>query len=446
MTPRVENALKAATDTKALLVAPGALREIAPLFRAQFGAGARAIIVADTNTHAIAGAAASALLRGGGVPQDGPLVLDARDLHAEYCHVETVLARLRATDAVPVAVGSGTVNDLCKLASHLAGRPYMVAGTAASMDGYTSFGASITKDGAKQTMTCPAPRAALADLDIMARAPAEMTAAGYADLFAKITGGADWLVADAAGADPLNPVAWDLVQGGLPPALSDPAGVRAGDPVALGRLVEGLMLGGFAMQYAKSSRPASGAEHYISHIWDMEHHRHNGRGVSHGFQVAIGTITILAFYEELLKIDLAALDAAAAAAAWPEFAGMEKTIHALYGGGSIGRILSESRAKYTGRQAVAAQLELIKRAWPGLKTRLEKQLVPVAEAQRRLAAAGVPTEPEHIGISRSRLRETLLKAPYFRNRFTAIDLAQRAGLFGACVSALFGPGGRWEIK
>ncbi|MDR0352054.1 MAG: hypothetical protein LBI02_01415, partial [Opitutaceae bacterium] len=69
MTTNMETALKAATDTKALLIAPGALCEIASLFRAQFGAGARAIIIADTHTHVAAGAAASALLRGGGVPQ-----------------------------------------------------------------------------------------------------------------------------------------------------------------------------------------------------------------------------------------------------------------------------------------------------------------------------------------------------------------------------------------
>ena len=94
---------------------------------------------------------------------------------------------LKNHDAIPIAVGSGTINDLTKLSSHLTGRRYMCVGTAASMDGYTAFGASITADGSKQTFNCPAPQACLADLDIICQAPIEMTASGYADLFAKIT-------------------------------------------------------------------------------------------------------------------------------------------------------------------------------------------------------------------------------------------------------------------
>ena len=79
-------------------------------------------------------------------------------------------AVLAASQAIPVAVGSGTINDLTKLAAHRLGRPYMVVATAASMDGYTAYGASITHRGSKQTFDCPAPLAVLADLDVIARA------------------------------------------------------------------------------------------------------------------------------------------------------------------------------------------------------------------------------------------------------------------------------------
>ncbi len=96
-----------------------------------------------------------------------------------------------------MAVGSGSLNDIVKRAAHEAGRPYLSVATAASMDGYTAFGAAITKDGYKQTMTCPAPRAVLADLEVLAGAPPAMTASGYGDLLGKVTAGADWLVADA---------------------------------------------------------------------------------------------------------------------------------------------------------------------------------------------------------------------------------------------------------
>ena len=111
-------------------------------------------------------------------------------------------AALRPHDAIPVAVGSGTVNDLTKLASHRTGRPYLCVATAASMDGYTAFGASITCQGNKHHFPCPAPAAVVADLDLLSAAPGSMNAWGYADLMAKVPAGADWMVADAVGAEP----------------------------------------------------------------------------------------------------------------------------------------------------------------------------------------------------------------------------------------------------
>ena len=52
------------------------------------------------------------------------------------------------------------------------------------------------------------------------------------------------------------------------------------------------MFGGFAMQSSKSSRPASGAEHQFSHLWDMQHHTHNGVAPSHGFKVGVATLAV----------------------------------------------------------------------------------------------------------------------------------------------------------
>ena len=62
---------------------------------------------------------------------------------------------LAGNDAIPIAVGAGSINDLTKLAAHLCGRQYLSVATAASMDGYTAFGASITHEGSKQTFDCP---------------------------------------------------------------------------------------------------------------------------------------------------------------------------------------------------------------------------------------------------------------------------------------------------
>ena len=309
-----------------------------------------------------------------------------------------------------------------------------------------AFGASITHEGAKQTFSCPAPRAVVADLDVIAGAPPEMTAAGYADLLAKVTAGADWILADALGEEPVEPRAWAIVQGGLRDALADPAGARRGDVAAIGPLTEGLMLGGFAMQWSRSSRPASGAEHQFSHLWDMEHHTHRGEAPSHGFKVGVATHAVSRFYEEFLALGPEAIDPAAAAQAWPASpANDEAAIRARFrDSGFAETAVKECRAKAIGAPALHAQLTRLREEWSSIRERLQAQLLPAAEVRRRLAAVGAPTEPEEIGLTRSRLRASFLRAFHLRRRFTVLDVAVRANLLEPLLGRIFGPGAGWD--
>ncbi|RYZ98142.1 MAG: sn-glycerol-1-phosphate dehydrogenase, partial [Moraxellaceae bacterium] len=401
---------------------------------------------ADAITYEIAGNLVYQLLDEANITQLEPFIFADPHLYAEYTFVQQLVDFLTENNAIPVAVGSGTINDLTKLAAHLTHRQYLCVATAASMDGYTAFGASITADGAKQTFNCPAPQACLADIEIIAQAPSEMTAAGYADLFAKITAGADWILADRLGVEPIEAKAWSIVQDGLHDALSDPVGVRKGDPEAITKLVEGLMLGGFAMQWSRSSRPASGAEHQFSHLWNMENHLNNGEHISHGFQVSIGTLAITAFYEQFLATPIEKLDRSSACANWPLSAESEAEALKIFEGTDFPTIgLQETKAKYIDREQLALQLEALKINWLVLKQRLEKQLVPFHEARHRLELVGAPTAPEQIGISRERLRETFVRAQFIRRRFTILDVAIRTGYVNQWLDALFGKGGIWEI-
>src|SRR5690606_29293880 len=122
----------------------------------------------------------------------------------------------------------------------------------------------------------------------------------YADLLAKVTAGADWLVADAIGVEPIHAAVWDMLQPHLPQWISNPEGIHSGSIEATECLLEGLIIAGLAMQAAKSSRPASGAEHQFSHLWDMEHHVWRGEEPSHGFKVGIGMLASSLLYEQLL--------------------------------------------------------------------------------------------------------------------------------------------------
>ena len=444
---RVEYALAHATETKALRIGAGILPQTGELFKELFP-GCRAIVIADPTTFKVAGSDVQKSLAAAGVALDEPHIFTAPDLHAEWTFVEELDAVLKNTDAIPVAVGSGTINDLTKLCSHHHNRRYMVVGTAASMDGYTSYGASITYKCAKQTFSCPAPLGVLADTAIIAAAPKELTASGYADLFAKVPAGADWIISDALGIEPLDKRSFSIVQDGLHDALGDPEGIRKGTVETIEPLVEGLMLGGFAMQALQSSRPASGADHQFSHLWNMEHHTMaDGRTPSHGFQVSIGLLASLAYYDQFLKSDIAHLDVESAVAAWPEWDEAERYARELYAGTDFPEIgVVETRAKYIDKDHLRAQLNLLKNNWTEIKARLEKQLVSFNEASRRLRIVGAPTLPEDIGLTRERMRASVIRAQHIRRRFTILDVAVRTNMLEKWSDAIFGPGGVWEIK
>ncbi len=442
-----EQALRAARDTRLLRVGIGARHDTAAAFTALFGSR-RAVVVADTHTFAAAGRDVVDSLRAGAVAGEAPILL-GDEVHAEYGFVETLAARLSRTDAIPVAVGSGTINDLTKLAAHQQDRPYLVVATAASMDGYTAFGASITSRGAKQTFACPAPRGVLADLEVIAAAPQGLNASGYADLLAKCPAGADWIVADAAGAEPIVPAVWRTVQSRLRAWLDAPADIAGGEPEALRRLVFGLMLSGFALQAAQSSRPASGAEHQFSHLWDMQRHTHGGAAASHGFQVGIGTLASLALYERLLaKEDLlgALDDVERAVRLWPAWEDVEREIAARLDAEALRAVARrEMQAKYVPADALRAQLLRVREAWPQVRPRLARHLhgYGFAEVREKFRAAGCPDEPEQIGLSRTHLRASYRQAYFIRRRFTVLDLAARTALMDAALEHLFGPDGPW---
>ena len=440
------DALRAASDTRRLEVGERLLGEIPRVFREQFG-GRPAVIIADANTFAAAGQSVQEAFRGAPNQTLEPFIFHSPDLYGEHRFVVELVASLQRHEAIPVAVGSGTINDLTKLAAHRTGRPYLSVATAASMDGYTSFGASITHEGAKQTFNCPAPTAVVADLGVICAAPAGMNAWGYADLLAKVPAGADWILADALGVEPIHPLAWNIVQGRLREAVGDPDGVRARHPAAIGHLVEGLMLGGFAMQTTQTSRPASGAEHQFSHLWDMQHHTHQGHAPSHGLKVGIATLAVTALYECLLKKPLDRLDVSSCCAAWPEQATWLWRVRASLGEGDLGAVaLRETSAKCSSTEEVRAQLERLRAVWLQLTERLRRQLIPFAVLKQMLRAAGAATEPEQIGISRQRLRDSFWQAFYIRRRFTALDLAARTGLLDTCLNEMFGPSGEWPIE
>ena len=443
----IERALERATDTKACLVGDGALGETARLFKEFFPGADRAIVVEDPRTRAAAGERVAEMLRAAGVEVAEHVVEPGGKIfHADYSYVEEVREAIKSAGVekdgrkiVPVAVGSGVINDLTKRASGELGIPYLTVGTAASVDGYSSFGASLrSPEGAKQTYACPAPRVIVADLDVMRTAPAWMAASGFADLMAKVPAGADWILAYELGASVWHDSSWHTVQDGLKDSIGDPEGVVAMKTEPLARFVEGLMLGGFAMQDMQSSRPASGAEHLFSHLLEMRDHTFKGEIVPHGIQVGVFTLFMCRVYEQMLAFDYSSLDVESCLANWKPLEEQEKIGEAMFAGTKFPEIgVKAVRAKFVDRETTRARLESFKARWPQIKARLEAQLIPSAEIERRLKVVGAPTTPEGIGSTVEASLKDARKTIFMRDRYMALDFLALTGQLDAFAARAF---------
>ncbi len=420
-----------------VLIAPGALAQVGLLYGRVFGTSP-ACLIADENTWGAAGAAVERALHGQGIATRRH-ILPARPRPKPTVELASEIALMLAQDsATPIAIGSGVINDLVKYAAFLLNRPYLCVATAASMDGYTSGGAPLSDKGFKKTIATRPARAVLADLDVIAAAPPEMLGWGYGDLAGKVPAGGDWLIADALGIEPLHDVAWPMVQDGLAGWLGQPDLLAKGDRAALDGLFVGLTLVGLAMEAHGSSRPASGADHQIAHIWEMGDLAQNGERVSHGACVSVGCVAVLQLYDWLLAQNLTRLDVAAIVAQARGPAQQAAHIRRALGPDEIGeRAVIETAAKSVTPAQHGARLVLLAQVWPDLATRLRARLMTAPAMIQRLQRVGAPSASTDIGVSRAHLRATIAKARYLRDRYTVLDLLEETGLLTQAIDAVF---------
>ncbi|MFN3577050.1 MAG: sn-glycerol-1-phosphate dehydrogenase [Tabrizicola sp.] len=418
-----------------VVIGRGVLAEAGALYARHFHGPA--VLMADDRGWGAAGRGVEAAFAARGIPTRRHVIPAVPRPKPTVELAEALRAALRPGET-PVAVGSGVMNDVVKHAAFSAGIPYMCVATAASMDGYTSAGAPLSERGFKKTIPCRPAKVLLADLDVIAAAPPEMTGWGYGDLAGKVPAGGDWIIADALGIEPIDDVAWPMVQDGLAGWLSQPDRIAAGDRAAVEGLFLGLTLVGLAMEAHGSSRPASGADHQIAHLWEMDDLRHGGERVSHGACVAVGAMASLRMFDWLLTRDFAAFDPARRAAEAPTLAAKEAEIRARFGPGEIAeRAIVETRAKHVEGRALQARLTRLRGIWPDLQARLRARLWPAARMADHLARAGAPVEAADIGVDPAYLHRTILKARFLRSRYTVLDLLDEVGLLDqAALAAL----------
>lgn len=387
------------------------------------------LLVTDEITWQIAGQALAAELQRAELSVEYQIFSASPRLRPTMENGEQLRSRLLSGDRFPIAVGAGVINDLTKYAAFASGRPYVCVPTAASMDGYASAGSVLSQGGFKITHSCAPPYLLAIDLSLLAAAPKSMAGWGYGDLAGKVPAGADWLVADALGLEPIDQVAWPLVQDHLHLCLSGPEGLPQGNPKAIRGLLIGLLLTGLAMEFHGTSRPASGADHQIAHLWEMEHHTYQGEPVSHGACVAVGCLATLALYDWLLRQSFVELTQPTVLTRYPTLQAKEQEIEQSFSHPEIiRRAKLETQAKHCEPMQLAKRLSTLHRQWSQLQIRLQSHLIPTEELTRLLRSAGAPTTAAEIGVTPEHLRRTIRSARFIRSRYTILDLLEEVGM------------------
>lgn len=243
------------------------------------------------------------------------LVIEEPDsiVHATPENAAKIQARFKDKDII-VGVGSGTICDLCKYASHNYNEneslPIVIVQTALSVNAFSDNSSVMLFSGVKRTVHSRYPDILLIDLDIVMAAPAEMNVSGYGDLIATWTAPADWYLANVLGmGDNFHTAPSDMIRTQCAELLRDSELLRNGDAEVIGRLANALTLSGLSMGLADESSPASGSEHVMSHLIDMASRVRKTGICYHGTQVAVSGIFSSLIWDYLLnEFDPASVD------------------------------------------------------------------------------------------------------------------------------------------
>jgi len=377
------------------------------------GFGGRLAVVSDDNTRAVLGDRVLNAL--GGIAQVRDIRLPGRP-HADGETAEAIRHDSDSCDAL-IAVGAGTINDLCKYAAARDGKPYAVFATAPSMNGYTSVNAAITIAGHKKSLPATAASGVFMDLSVLSQAPPRMIRSGLGDSLCRPTAQADWLLAHLLLGRPYREAPFALLADDEAALFSRPDALMAGDLAAMRRLARTLTLSGFGMTICGGSYPASEGEHLISHYVEMRAPA-DWPETFHGEQIGVATLSMARLQERLLdggppRLSPSAPDARSIAAHF---------------GADLG---AACWAEFQGKRLDAAQAEALNARlaedWDKIRARLRAVTVPAARLEAVLRAAGAPTTPEDLGWPRDFYLDALHHAREIRNRYTFLDLAADSG-------------------
>ena len=278
---------------KKILLEPGALGRI-PEVVGELGLSGKAVIICDKNTWDAAAERVAELL-----PNNHVIMIKQEDIHPNEKTVEEIEARFPADAGFIVGVGGGVLTDTSKyIGFKHGGIPVVLVPTAASVDGFAANSSIMTFNHFKHPLTTQAATAIIADSNVLAAAPYRLIASGIGDLLGKYVALADWDFAHLITKEPLCPRIYEMINEAVSGAMKVVHKLRNQDIEAIEALMYALILGGLTIQMWGSSRPASGAEHQIGHVWELAIISPETASL-HGECVGVGTLTAKRFYEKL---------------------------------------------------------------------------------------------------------------------------------------------------
>lgn len=258
----------------------------------------KAYVLCDVNTYRAAGEKVCEILKENGIEYNLHVIDRDRPAPDDRTVGEAVMFAENSGDIV-VAVGGGVINDTGKIIAAMKNVPDIIVATAPSMDGFASATSSMERCGFKVSVNSKCPNVVIGDTDILRKAPMRMTLSGIGDMLAKYVSIAEWKIARLLLNEYYCDVIADIVNVSLEKVVKNSKAALAGDETAICDIMEGLVLSGMCMNYAGISRPASGMEHYVSHIIDMRALEFGTPSDFHGIQCGIATLETIKVYEKI---------------------------------------------------------------------------------------------------------------------------------------------------
>lgn len=340
---------------------------------------------------------------------DLEIILKPENLHADERGVELLLKQLPDNTEVLIAVGSGTIHDIVRYCAYTKDIDFVSCPTAASVDGFCSSVAAMTWQGCKKTLTAVAPKIVVADIDIISKAPKRLTNSGFGDMIGKFIALADWRIANALTGEYFCPEIYNISLDATRAVVDNANAIKNGDADAYGKLIYGLLMSGIAMQLLGNSRCASGAEHHISHLIEMQP---VGLAVNsdalHGEKVGVGTLLAASEYHKLKNSRLR----------WGSFTEYDDYyVRKMFGDRLSDSIIEENRNNCISMISSS----IMEEKW-GEICGIIDDIPTYDELIRHYRLLGAKVSLEEIGVPEERLNVLLEYSPLVRNRLTLMRL------------------------